>query len=173
MHQRSGRLDRADRAMPGVRWSVLLLLSLLVAGTGCQGGYRWEMVNFQGAEKRAREQGKVLFIFYQFWLDTRESGRMKGYEVLSDPEVEAEFQNTVNVLIDRDSGPSYTSYVRKYGVSTYPASILLTPDGNKHVRTGFVPKQEFLEWVRGVKARAGKPVKNGAESPPSPKQASP
>jgi hypothetical protein len=138
---------------------------LLVVGTGCNNGYHWQMRDPLGAEQRAREEGKVLFIFYQLWAEGQ-SNRMKGPEVLSDPAVEAEFKDTVNVLIDRDFGSMYVSYVRRYNVNTYPACILVAPDGTSAVRTGVVPRQELIEWVRAFKAQAGKRNQN-TEKPPT------
>jgi len=59
--------------------------------TGCQQGYRWDLGDVVKAEQRARDEGKILFVFYQLWTDPT-SNRMKGRELLSDPEVEAEFR---------------------------------------------------------------------------------
>jgi hypothetical protein len=141
-------------------WALggLCLLAVLSA-TGCQQGYRWDISgDVAKAQERAREQGKTLFIFYQFWLDSN-SGRMKGPELLSDPKVEAEFKDTVNVLIDRDFGAASIGYLRNYKVNTYPAYVLVAPDGKYKSLIGVVQRDQFLEWVRDFKARATQPAK--------------
>jgi len=131
----------------------LCLLAISLA-TGCHHGYRWDISgDVAAAEQRAREQGKTMFIFYQFWLDSN-SGRMKGPELLSDPLVEAEFRDTVNVLIDRDFGAASVGYLRKYKAYTYPAYVLVAPDGKYKSLVGVVQREQFLEWVRDFKARA-------------------
>lgn len=135
---------------------------LLLAASGCGGGYRWRS-DFQKAEEDARTQGKILFIFYKGWLDPA-SNRMLGNEVLSDPLVAAEFQGTINVLIDREYGPAFTGYVRRFNVSTYPACILVAPDGKYKPLTGFVPREQLIEWVRNFKARTT-PSSKAAEKP--------
>ena len=92
------------RSHRGFGW---LLLIVLFGGLGCAGGYNWRN-DFQASETEAREQKKHLFIFYKWWLDEA-SNRMFGGEVLSDPEVAALFQDTVNVLIDKDFGSEYVA----------------------------------------------------------------
>ncbi len=130
-----------------------LLLTATLLTTGCQQGYRWDLSgNVAKAEERAREQGKILFVFYQYWLDPA-SNRMKGYELLEDREVKAEFRDTVNVLIDRDFGSMYVGYLRKYQVHNYPAFVLVSPDGKYKPLTGAVSRDQFLQWVRNFKAR--------------------
>lgn len=136
----------------------LCLLAVLSA-TGCRQGYRWEISgDVAKAEQLAREQGRTLFIFYQFWLDSN-SSRMKGPELLSDPQVEAEFQDTVNVLIDRDFGAASVGYLRRYKVSTYPAFVLVAPDGKYKALVGVIHRDQFLEWVKDFKARATQPAR--------------
>ncbi len=145
--------DRRGRA------TVAVCLIGMLSAAGCQRGYRWDISgDIPRAEQRAREEGKTLFIFYQFWLDPA-SSRMKGRELLSDPLVEAEFQDTINVLIDRDFGSAVVGHLRKWQVNTYPAFILVAPNGKYKSRFGIVPRDQFLEWVRDFKARTSQPAK--------------
>ncbi len=143
---------------------VGLLLMALLSATGCQRGYRWDISgDLPKAEQKARDQGKVLFIFYQYWLDPA-SSRMKGRELLSDPLVEAEFQDTVNLLIDREYGSGRVGQLRKYKVSTYPAFVLVAPNGKYKYLTGIVPREQFLQWVRDFKVRATQPAAPGGKA---------
>lgn len=131
---------------------VALLPPLLIAG--CQ-DYRWQWdfaspERLQATEREALEQGKLVFIFYKWYLDT-DSNRMHG-DVLADPEVGKLFQDTVNIALDKSSGPAYEQYLSKYGVTTTPACILVGPDGRYKVFTGFVPKERFVDLVTAAKS---------------------
>ncbi len=148
------RLCLSDRPFRGI---PLLCLAALMSATGCQQGYRWDLGDVVKAEQRARDEGKILFVFYQLWTDPT-SNRMKGRELLSDPEVEAEFRNTINVLVDRDFGSMYVGSLRKYQVTTYPAFILVSPDGKYRALTGAIPRSQFLAWVRDFKSRTRQPA---------------
>jgi len=149
------------------RW--LVLVPLAAAAAGCQ-EYRWRG-DYVQAEKEAREQNKHLFVFYKWWLDS-DSNRMLSEE-LSDPAVKALFQDTINLLLDKEFGPEYVEYVGKYGVTSYPASIIVAPDGKFQVQTGRIPKERFIEWVQKVKPppAARQPPKQPAKKPASPPRA--
>jgi hypothetical protein len=140
-----------------------LCLVVLLLATGCGGGYNWR-TDFNRAEQDAREQGKTLFILYKWFMDPA-SNRMLSNEVLSDREVAAVFQDTINVLVDRDYGPTFVSYVHKYKVTTFPACILVSPDGTRYRQmTGFVPREQLIEWVKGFKSRTSQPAKAATKS---------
>lgn len=133
-------------------WAVRLLLAagMLTVLTGCQ-SYQWRQDYIQ-AEAQARQEGKHLFIFYKWWLDSN-SNRMLS-QTLSDPKVKARFDDTINVLLDRDFA-EFEHYVRKYGVTTFPASIIIAPDSTYQVRMGFVPEDRFIsfaEWAKSPRA---------------------
>ncbi len=140
------------------RWLTLCGLCglLVLLATGCGTSYRWR-ADFQKAEDDARAQGKTLFIFYKWFWDPT-SNRMLSHEFLYDPLVSAEFRDTINVLIDREYGPSYTSYVRRFKVHSYPAFILVSPDGKYRPLTGAISRDQFLEWVRDFKSRTSQPA---------------
>ena len=139
-------------------WRPGALLCVLVLATGCQ-SYEWVLDHsrFAQAEQRAREEDKHIFIFCKSWTDEA-SNRMLGNEVLSDPVVVSLFQDTINLLVEEAGGPKYVAYMGKYGVSRCPASVVVAPDGTYQVRTGFVPKQEFIEFAK--KALIASPADN-------------
>jgi len=128
------------------KWKLLrgLTIAITFAAAGCQ-QYDW-VHDIDRAEAQAREQQKNMFIFYKYYLDP-DSNRMLSSDVLSDPKVVSLFQNTVNMLIDKAYGPQFETYVSKYGVRSYPASILVAPDGQYEVLKGFVPKDRFIDFV--------------------------
>lgn len=122
------------------------LAGLVLVGTGCQ-SYHWRN-DVMAAETDARESGKHLFVFYKWYLDSH-SNRMLS-ETLSDPKVEKLFRDTVNVVLE--SGyPEFDAYVQRFGVHTYPATIILAPDGTYQVRLGFIPKDRFIAFVERAK----------------------
>lgn len=139
----------------GWRWLVTALLAGVAAG--CL-QYDWQH-DFKQAEAQAREENKNLFIFYKYFLDSK-SNRMLGSEVLSDPEVVALFQDTVNVLIDSSFGPEHEAYVAEFGVQSYPASILVTPDGYYETLEGYIPKRRFINFVESFKSEYGPSAPN-------------
>ncbi len=133
-----------------------LTLSVLAAAAGCS-DYRWTS-EYEEAESRARRQDKHLFIFYKSWL-SNDSNRMHG-DVLSDPSVATHLQDTVNVLLEKDSSPEYGRYMLKYGVTSPPAFVIVAPDGAYQVRTGFIPRDRFVEFIDSAKApRPPRPIR--------------
>lgn len=128
-------------------WFVGILFPLFL--TGCQ-AYHWK-TDYQKAEEQAREQNKYLFVFYKWWL-SNDSNRMHG-DVLADPEVGDLFQDTVNVLLEKDSSPEFSRYMSKYGVTAAPAFVIAAPDGSYQSRTGFIPKDRFMEFVQVAKTQ--------------------
>ena len=121
-------------------------------GVGCQ-EYNWRD-DYVRAEEQAREQGKDLFIFYKWYLDP-DSNRMLSNQ-LSDPEVKVLFRDTINLLLDKSYPVEYRDYVRKYGVSSYPASVIVNPDGRFSVKHGNIPKKELIAWVEEAKTPPAK-----------------
>jgi hypothetical protein len=134
---------------------ILAGLALLasVAVAGCE-DYRWQW-SFQSpddlrlVEQRAREQHKVLFIFYKWYLDS-DSNRMHG-DVLADNEVGKLFKDTVNIIIDKASGPGYEHHLTRYGVHSPPAFIVVGPDGRYKVFSGYIPKERFIDLIANAK----------------------
>lgn len=126
---------------------------LLFAGlVGCQ-DYRWKYFDsvqeLRQFEQTARDQGKLLFIFYKWCLDS-DANRMHG-DVLADNEVGKLFLDTTNIVIDKFSGPEYEDYLKKFGVTDPPACILVAPDGRYKVFTGYIPKERFMELIKAAK----------------------
>lgn len=140
------RTRLGSRTLRRCWWPVCALLAMLC---GCS-DYHWRS-DYQQAEQRAREQQRYLFIFYKYWLDS-DSGRMLSGEGLSDPAVARLLKDTVNLLIDQDFGPDYRNYVAKYGVNSYPAIVMVAPDGSYQVRMGYLPKDRLVEFIEAAKS---------------------
>ena len=125
----------------------LVILCCIPLLGGCA-NYRWT-TDYQAAEDYAHQQGKHLFIFYKWWL-SNESNRMHG-DVLSDPAVASRLRDTVNVLLEKDSSPEYGRFMSKFGVTQAPAFVIVAPDGSFQVRTGFIPKDRFIDFIESGK----------------------
>jgi len=139
----------------------------VLAAAGCQ-DYRWRW-DYQAAEAQAREQGKDLFIFYKWWMSD-DSNRMHG-EVVASPEVGALLQDTINLLLEKDSSPEYAQYLAKYGVNSTPAFVVVKPDGDYRVELGYIAKDRFIEFIRKAKAdsasNAPRPSPHAPAAPPA------
>lgn len=137
---------------------------LACLASGCH-DFHWTS-DYVQAEDRARAENRYLFIFYKWWLSD-DSNRMHG-EVIADPEVGSLFRDTVNVLLEKDSSPDYARYMTKYGVMSPPAFVLVAPDGNYYTRTGFIPKDRFMEFVGSVKSGRAAPTPPDHRRPRAP-----
>jgi hypothetical protein len=136
-----------------------LIAIAMLAAPGCQ-DYKWRW-DYQKAEQEAREQGKYLFVFYKWWLSDA-SNQMHG-NVLPDPAVGALFQDTINLLLEKDSSTEYANYLSRYGVTSPPAFVLVAPDGTYYVASGFLPKERFIDFVKNAKEGRSP----GSRQPPS------
>ncbi len=161
MHGNNKRVSAASSGAKRCR--SLVVPFLLAAVVGCQ-EYDWRS-DYARAEQEAREQDKYLFVFYKWWLDS-DSNHMLNEE-LSDPAVKTLFQDTINLLLDKDYGPQYVEYVGKYGVTSYPASIIVAPDGSFKVQAGRTPKERFIEWAK--QAKPPRPERPGKQPEPPPR----
>lgn len=137
---------------------------ILVTGSGCF-SYNWRLdySEFGPAEAQAREKGKYLFIFYKSWTDSA-SNRMLGSEVLSHSSVEQHFADTINLLVEAGAGPRYVDYMAKYGVTSYPAAVIVAPDGSYQRQVDFTPREQFIEFIK--RAKSPKPKEAGSARSP-------
>jgi len=138
-----------------VAFIVLLMMPL---ASGCQ-QYGWitDYSDFGPAEVRARAESRYLFVFYKYWLDDA-SNRMLSSDVLSDPKVVAMFQDTVNLLVEKEYGSQYEEYMRKYGAVSPPTAVIVAPDGTFSVKKGFIPKDQFIDFAQRSMTRAPTPT---------------
>lgn len=117
-------------------------------GLGCTGcaGYNWTN-DLSYAEQRARTERKPLFVFYKWWLDN-DSNRMI-MDVLNQPEVMRLFQNTVNCELFYEV-PAHREFMARHGVDKVPGFVIQAPDGSYQKSSGYIPKEEFIQWVSRV-----------------------
>lgn len=123
-------------------WMALPAVVGMLLATGCA-EYKWEE-SFERAEQRAKAENKYLFVFYRWWLDS-DSNRMMA-DVIQQPDVVRLFQNTVNACIVYEYPPN-RQYMAKHGVDKAPGFLIKAPDGSFQKRTGYIPKDAFLQWA--------------------------
>jgi len=140
------------RSWAGRGYRCLLAALVLASVAGCQ-QYNWR-TDYKQAEQEAREQNKHLLVFYKWCWDSDSNWMLR--ETLSEPAVVALFQDTINLLLDKVYGPEYVEYVAKYGATSYPASVIVAPDGQFKVLLGKVSKERFIEFVK--EAKPSRPV---------------
>ena len=56
-------------------------------------------------------------------------------------------------------------YMARYDVASYPASVIVRPDGTFKVLYGRVPKEQFIEWAN--KAKSPSPGKGETQAAPA------
>ena len=160
MIQKYAETFRKTRTAVAGGLAAVVLLSVC----GCQ-DYKWRLGDYLKAEQEAAEKTHYLFVFYKWWLSDA-SNQMHG-NVLPDAAVGALFQDTVNVLLEKDSSPEYANYMARYGVTSPPAFVLVAPDGTYYVASGFLPKERFIEFVQSAKSGRSAGSRRPAPAPPA------
>jgi hypothetical protein len=110
--------------------------------------YAWEGI-YEDALAKASRLNRELFIVYKWWLSPESTELLNVF--LNRPEVARHFTNTVNCLLDMDYTPN-RAIVRKYGVNSVPALILVHRDGTYHTRTGTMTAEEIISFATAARA---------------------
>lgn len=108
---------------------------------------------YERAVEKARRQNRRLVIIYKWWLDP------DGTELIrrvSRPDVARYFADSVNCIMDWDHIPN-RSHVRKYGVTSFPAIIIVEPDGTFRSLTG-VPSVDRIIRLAMSSRLSGEPA---------------
>ena len=158
MSELNGSRHRSVRRPRRGQW--LGVCGLLLATTaGCRDyDWHWDFSSQEeltALERSAREQNKYLFVFYKYYLDG-ESNRMHG-DVLADNKVGVLFKETVNIVLDKSGGALARDYMRRYGVTSPPAFVIVAPDGRPSVHQGAMSKEDFIAWVKQAMSGSAKP----------------
>jgi thioredoxin-related protein len=118
-------------------------LLLCAAASGCV-DYHWEF-DPRRAAARAQEEGKDLFIYFRSGFSFQ-CGQMER-EVLLTPEVAELFQNSVNCQLEYFW---FADVAAKYGVRDVPSYVIVRPDGKQWVRTGYMPREQFIAFAQAA-----------------------
>lgn len=126
-----------------IPFMVLLLFS---SGVWGQGGVNFEELTFEQALKKAKEQGKMLFVdCYTAWCGPC---KMMTAKVFTQENVGAYFnEKFVCVKYDMEKGEGLT-LAKQFGVKSYPTFLIIHPDGKlRHKLLGASPGKEFIARV--------------------------
>jgi hypothetical protein len=106
--------------------------------------YRWRSM-YQPALKTAEQQNRRLLIVYKWWLDRNSTKLILDH--LRDPEVFARFSRTVNCLLDWNYVPN-RAIAGKYGVDSFPAMIIVEPDGSYRTLSGLPEPGDIVAFAQ-------------------------
>jgi len=102
--------------------------------------------DFQAAQQEAAASGKpILLDFSATWCGPCQ--RMKA-ETLTDPAVVIAMRGYIPVAVNADESPDL---VRKYGVDSIPAFVVVDSTGARTARpseVGYTSPADFIRWLR-------------------------
>jgi thioredoxin-related protein len=131
---------------------------------GCAADYKWEF-DPNRAIARARDDKKDLFLYFRNVFNPK-CGDMER-DVIMTPEVAKLFTKSVNGFIEF---PWYQELAGNYGVTDVPSYVIIRPDGKRRVRTGFMPKEQFIAFAKSALSSGEAPATQKAPPPPPPKR---
>ncbi len=134
-----------------MRRGLLLLLPLLLLGTASEAGISWER-SFGAAQKRARAEGKPLFV--DFWADWCGWCHQLDRTTYVDPAVVKASADFVSVKVNAEGDRSDSEIAQRYNVSALPTLLFLSPNGRTLARLdGYVRPADFVRALAGIKDR--------------------
>jgi len=98
---------------------------------------------YERAVETAQRQGRPLIIIYKWWVNPESTELIRR---ISRPEVARYFAESVNCILDWDHVPN-RSHVKKYGVTKFPAIIIVEPDGRYRSLTGLPAVDRIVRFV--------------------------
>lgn len=116
------------------------------------------------AEEIARRQNRYLFIIYKWWLHPDSTELIRR---ASRPDVARYFAETVNCILDWDYLPN-RRYVARYGVTKFPAMIMVAPDGRYQTLQGVPGVERIVRFALSARRaeRDSGPARSRAAATP-------
>jgi thiol-disulfide isomerase/thioredoxin len=112
---------------------------------------RFDWLDFAPGLERAKATGKPIFVdFYATWCGPC---KMMERKTFRDAEVVRKLSGIVAVRVDSEetvprSGERGADVAERFNVEVYPTLLVLDPEGREvSRRTGFMPPDEFAEWL--------------------------
>ena len=117
---------------------------------------------YERAVATAERQNRRLLIIYKWWLDGTSTELLKR---MTRPEVASRCTETVNCVLDWDYVPN-RAHAAQYGVTSYPAIILVDRNGEYRVLEGMASVEEIVRFLTRPEAGG----RRGAEASTTPAQ---
>ncbi|MDK2973153.1 MAG: hypothetical protein PWP23_2908 [Candidatus Sumerlaeota bacterium] len=147
-----GRLNPNFESYVPPRHAGTSAVSASSAGANSAHEAEFLLNDLEGAQAKARELNKPLFIDFTGWTCT--NCRLNELRVFPDPAVQELFDEYVLVALytdDKEHGEKYAAYqLEHFGTSALPFYALVTPDGQTLATFGGLirEKDEFLGFLR-------------------------
>lgn len=139
-----------------LRLSWVIALAIL---TGC--GVPFE-ADFRVAQRKATETHRDLFVYYKSWLSP-ECGVMQNE--LARSNVQQQLGDMVCCILDEAFRPN-REFMAGYGVSQYPALLVVRANGSHLIRLGALRSDEIAAFLQGAQGSASEAVAAKPAPPP-------
>ena len=147
------RRSRVSRLAGTPRRLALALLGTTVLGSGLAAESEWHSGPLEPALERARAESRRLLLY--FWMDgSQHCARLWG-ETLS-AERAGEALEELVCFGAKVTDPNGAELVQRFGVTTLPTMLFLTPAGEvDDVILGFIPLTDLLDELARIAADSG------------------
>ncbi len=98
---------------------------------------------FEKAVSKAQRQNRDLLILYKWWLNSDSNEMIYR---MSRPEIAARCTETINCILDWDYVPN-REHAANFGVTTFPALIVVHQDGSYQTRKGLGTVEEIARFL--------------------------
>lgn len=98
---------------------------------------------FDRAREVAQQQNRRLVVLYKWWLHAESNELIHR---VSRPEVMRYFRDSVNCILDWDFVPN-REIMARYGVTSYPAVIIVEPNGESRLLTGLPSVEQIIKFA--------------------------
>lgn len=100
--------------------------------------------SFDRAVEKAQNQNRRLVIVYKWWLQGESTELIRRF---SRPDVARYFADSVNCILDWDYALN-RAFVARYGVSHFPAMVIVDPNGQYRTLTGVPSVDQIIRFAR-------------------------
>lgn len=119
--------------------------------------------DYEVALQKAKRQNRKMIVVYKWWLDASSTEFLRR---LLRPEVAARTTETVNCVLDWDFVPNRT-FVSRYGVSQFPAIVVVHQDGSYQAHNGLASTEEIARFLTRALTSSGSGGAGARSSTPS------